>query len=116
MIGDNILRIRKQRGLTLSELAEKALISKSYLSNIERNLNKNPSIHVIEKIAAVLHVDIQKIIYPTTENGKFNTSNEEELISLIQELKGVGIDKDNVDDYKMLIEFIKWRQGNKGIK
>ena len=58
MIGNNIYRIRKQRGLTLSELAKKALISKSYLSNIERNLNKNPSIQVMEKIAAVLHVDL----------------------------------------------------------
>ncbi|MGX2961370.1 helix-turn-helix domain-containing protein [Peribacillus sp. JNUCC 23] len=49
-----MLRIRKQRGLTLSELAEKAFISKLYLSNIERSLNKNPSIQVLEKIAGFL--------------------------------------------------------------
>ena len=43
MIGKNIAEIRKKRGYTLSELAELANISKSYLSNIERNINKNPS-------------------------------------------------------------------------
>ena len=37
MIGKNILRIRKGRALSLTELAERANIAKSYLSNIERN-------------------------------------------------------------------------------
>ena len=40
MIGENISTIRKNRGYTLSELAEQAHISKSYLSNIERNLKR----------------------------------------------------------------------------
>lgn len=33
------LSISKKKGLTLSELAERAGVSKSYLSNIERNIN-----------------------------------------------------------------------------
>ena len=44
MIGKNIYWLRKEKGLTLSELAERANIAKSYLSNIERNINQNPSI------------------------------------------------------------------------
>lgn len=44
MIGNKIYKFRKQRGLSISELAERAKISKSYLSNIERNLNSNPPI------------------------------------------------------------------------
>ncbi|MGQ4665879.1 helix-turn-helix domain-containing protein [Metabacillus halosaccharovorans] len=39
-----ICESRKQKGLTLSEVAKQAKISKSYLSNIERNLNLNPSL------------------------------------------------------------------------
>lgn len=39
MLGKNIYQFRKKRGLTLSELAERAGVSKSYLSNIERNIN-----------------------------------------------------------------------------
>ena len=60
MIGKNIYKLRTQRGLTLSELAERAVISKSYLSNIERNLNANPSIYVLEQIAEALQVDPPK--------------------------------------------------------
>ena len=62
MIGKNIYEIRKQRGFTLSELAERAKISKSYLSNIERNINKNPSIQVIKKIAMVLEIDLKALL------------------------------------------------------
>ena len=49
MIGKNIAEIRKRRGYTLSELAGLANISKSYLSNIERNINTNPSLQVMNK-------------------------------------------------------------------
>ena len=62
MIGNNISSIRKQRGFKLSELSEKTGISKSYLSNIERNLKQNPSIHVMERIAAVLNVDLKSLL------------------------------------------------------
>lgn len=111
MIGKNIYRIRKQRGLTLSELAEKALISKSYLSNIERNLNKNPSIQVIEKIAAVLHVDLRNLLKSEEELNQEELSHKkEEWPDFIYELKALGIDKENINDYKILIEFIKWYQ------
>ena len=54
MIGKNIYLLRKEKGLTLSELAERANIAKSYLSNMERNINQNPSIQIVEKIAQVL--------------------------------------------------------------
>ena len=113
MIGDNICKLRKQRGLTLSELAEKAVVSKSYLSNIERSLNKNPSIHVLEKIASVLQVDLQKLIKSEKEIEELEPLIEEEWISLINQFKEVGIEKESAKDYKILIEFIKWQQEKK---
>lgn len=62
MIGKNIQTIRKERNYSLSELATRAQISKSYLSNIERNLNQNPSIQIIDRIAAVLEVDFRTLL------------------------------------------------------
>ncbi|MCM3568222.1 helix-turn-helix domain-containing protein [Neobacillus mesonae] len=110
MIGNNIQEIRKSRGLTLSELADRANISKSYLSNIERNLNRNPSIQVIKKIASVLDVDLKAII---SANARYeeNQIPDKELIELVKELKESGIDK---KEYKTLIEFIKWQNQNLG--
>lgn len=110
MIGSNIQRIRKKKGLTLSELAERAQISKSYLSNIERNLNQNPSIQIVEKIADVLDADFRILlgIQPT------NSYPEREWIDFVNELKKSGIEKEQLPQYKTVIEFVKW-QNKKGI-
>ncbi|MBD2798676.1 helix-turn-helix transcriptional regulator, partial [Xenorhabdus sp. 18] len=47
MIGERIKRLRLQKGISLTELAEKAGVAKSYISSIERNLQKNPSIQFL---------------------------------------------------------------------
>jgi XRE family transcriptional regulator, master regulator for biofilm formation len=115
MIGKNIYKIRKKRGMTLSELAERASISKSYLSNIERNLNQNPSIQVMEKIAMVLDVDLKLLL----KNGSKIESSamlESEWIDFVKELKQSGIEKENLQEYKTVIEFIKWQNKRSGEK
>jgi XRE family transcriptional regulator of biofilm formation len=108
VIGKNIYEIRKRRGLTLSELAGRANISKSYLSNIERNLNRNPSIQVMGKIALVLDVDL-KMLLRTGTNEEEEKLPDKEWIELVSELKELGIEK---QEYKTLIEFIKWQNQN----
>lgn len=108
MIGNNICEIRKQRGYSLSMLAERAGISKSYLSNIERNLNKNPSIQVMKKIAAVLDVDL-KILIKTDDSEETQQIPDREWLDLANELKESGIDRNQIQEYKTLIEFIKWQ-------
>lgn len=108
MIGTNIGKIRKLRGYTLSELAEKAKISKSYLSNIERNVNKNPSIEVIKKLARVLDVDLN-ILLKTDAKANSLQLPDKEWLELIDELKESGIDKENIKEYRVLLEFIKWQ-------
>lgn len=110
MIGSNIKRIRKQKGLTLSECAHRADISKSYLSNIERNLNQNPSIHILEKIAAVLEVDLHKLI--DTQSNK-EVIADHEWIEFIQELKMSGVEKKQLQEFKKVIEFAKWQNERK---
>ncbi|MGG0185180.1 helix-turn-helix domain-containing protein [Bacillus rhizoplanae] len=112
MIGKNIYRFRKNRGLTLSELAERAGISKSYLSNIERNINKNPSIQVMEKIALVLEADLNTLLEAKT-NVEKKQQIEREWIDFVYELKKAGIDKEELREYKILIDFIKWQ--NSGV-
>ncbi|MED3573040.1 helix-turn-helix transcriptional regulator [Cytobacillus praedii] len=108
MIGKNIARIRKKRGYTLSEFAELANISKSYLSNIERDINKNPSLEVMQKIAKVLNVDLITLLKPSKDFDK-HLYIEKEWVNFFKELKELGIEKEEIQQYKLLIEFIKWR-------
>ncbi|TDL31818.1 XRE family transcriptional regulator [Jeotgalibacillus sp. S-D1] len=106
MIGENIIKLRKEKGLTLSELAEKAGVSKSYLSNIERNLKQNPSIQVMEKIAWVLRVDLNQLL---EESAVFKTD-DKELAYFIKELIDHDISKEQLRELKLIFEFTKWKK------
>lgn len=109
MIGRNINEIRKRKGLSLSELSEKSGISKSYLSNIERDIHKNPSIHIIEKISNVLNVDLNVLLIKDAQPNVFH---DLELYRFAEELKQTGIEKEQIRDYQQLIDFIKWQKEN----
>ena len=52
-LGKKIQKIRKQKGLTQEELAEKVVVSRAYMGYIEQGRNV-PSVEVLEKIARVL--------------------------------------------------------------
>lgn len=108
MIGKNIAELRKRRGFTLSQLAERANMSKSYLSNIERDLNRNPSLEVMKKIGAVLNVDLLTLLN-TNNNEEPTYFLDREWIELINELQDSGMTKEQIPQYKTLIEFIKWQ-------
>ena len=113
MIGINISRIRKSKGLSLTQLAERAGIAKSYLSNIERNVNQNPTINVVERIAAVLEVDINELINLDSKNKVSEQQLDKEWVAFVNELKNSGAEKEKIQEYKRLLEFIKW-QSKKG--
>ncbi|WP_075981933.1 helix-turn-helix domain-containing protein [Bacillus massilinigeriensis] len=109
MIGKSIAEIREKKGLTLSQLSKLANISKSYLSNIERGINKNPSLEVIQKLAKVLETDLITLLKTGTELDS-HIHIEKEWIDFVIELKELGLNKDQIQQYKTLIEFIKWQK------
>ncbi len=110
MIGDNINRIRKEKKLTLSELAERAQISKSYLSNIERNLNDNPSIQILEKISTVLEVNLITLVGNIQQKVIEEEYTQENVSQTLLEL---GIKKEELIAYKPVFEFVKWKNNQK---
>ncbi len=60
-VGAVIRRERQGRGLTIRELAERAIVSPVYLGEIERG-QKYPSALVVERVAAALDLDVPELI------------------------------------------------------
>lgn len=58
-VAQNIQRIRRDSGLSQEEVAHAAEIHQTYLSGVEGG-KRNPSIQVLERIAAALKVDISE--------------------------------------------------------
>ncbi|MBL5769177.1 helix-turn-helix domain-containing protein [Bacillus sporothermodurans] len=108
MIGQPIKNFRLQKQLSLSELAEKAGVAKSYLSSIERNIQSNPSVQFLEKIAAVLGISVNSLLHEEIEK-----TDENELDSdwelLVREAMNSGVSK---DEFREFIEFNKWKLNN----
>ncbi|MBM6619054.1 helix-turn-helix domain-containing protein [Bacillus suaedaesalsae] len=105
MIGQRIKEYRLEKKMSLSELAERAGIAKSYLSSIERNLQSNPSIQFLEKVSAVLNVPVNILI-----NGEDEATPTKDLDSdwanLVKEAMNSGISK---EQFKEFLEFNKWK-------
>lgn len=63
IIGKTIQQVRIEKGLTQEQLAEKAVISLSYLTKIEaENCKKSFSLEVLFDIADALEVNPNKLI------------------------------------------------------
>ncbi|AGX01993.1 hypothetical protein N288_03680 [Bacillus infantis NRRL B-14911] len=106
MIGERVKRLRQERKMSLSELAEQAGVAKSYLSSLERNLQTNPSIQFLEKISAVLHVPVDTLILDQPNKEELDS----EWMNIVKEAMDSGISK---DQFREFLEFNKWRINQK---
>ena len=102
MIGERVKLLRKEKKMSLSELAEQAGVAKSYLSSLERNLQTNPSIQFLEKIAAVLNVPVDHLIHEQPNKEDLDS----EWIKIVQEAMKSGVSK---EQFREFLEFNKWR-------
>ncbi|GGA35395.1 helix-turn-helix domain-containing protein [Paenibacillus physcomitrellae] len=107
LLGQRIQQIRLAKGLSLSELAEKADVAKSYLSNVERNIQSNPSIQFIEKVAEALDSSVAYLLYGEHAEEE---SLDPEWASLVHEAMNSGISK---EEFKQFLEFQKWKLNQK---
>ncbi|WP_054637251.1 helix-turn-helix domain-containing protein [Thalassobacillus sp. C254] len=107
MIGDRVKKYRLERNLSLTELAEKAGVAKSYLSAIERNIQTNPSIQFLDKISKQLNIPIDFLLKEETE--EMEQELDSEWMKLVQEAMESGVSK---EEFKDFLEFNKWKINN----
>ena len=59
-IGDNLRRLRKERGVSQEDFATDSGFDRGYISGVERGV-RNPSVLVLERIANALEVDVAEL-------------------------------------------------------
>lgn len=90
--------------MTLSQLANLAGISKSYLSSIERHLALNPSVHLLEKIATALGLSPEYFLSSKEPPDMENI--DPDWMSLMQEIADCGVSKSL---FREFLEFKKYQ-------
>ena len=107
MVGARIRTYRRKKHFTLSDLSASTGISKSYLSNIERGIQKNPSLKVLSLIAESLDINLDDLL----EKQRIKKHGDElDWISFIQEIQAMEISKKESDYILAFIKFNR-RQG-----
>jgi XRE family transcriptional regulator, master regulator for biofilm formation len=102
MIGERVKQLRKEKRMSMSELAEQAGVAKSYLSSLERNLQTNPSIQFLEKLAAVLGVSIDYFIHDVIDRDEL----DHDWMNLVKDAMESGVSK---DQFREFLEFNRWK-------
>ncbi|PWU69314.1 MULTISPECIES: helix-turn-helix domain-containing protein [Gracilibacillus] len=106
MIGKKIQGIRKEKRMSLSEVAEQAGVAKSYLSSIERGIQSNPSIQFMEKVGKVLGVSVNELLM-SADNETLRQQLDDEWLQLAEEAMKSGVSK---EEFKDFLEFNKWKK------
>jgi len=63
LVGDNCARLRKAKGWTQEQLAERSGLTQQYLSDLERG-KRNPTIVTIYEIAQALEASHLELVTP----------------------------------------------------
>lgn len=111
MIGERIKSLREKKGYSITKLADLAGVSKSYLSYIERNMQNNPSLQVMAKIAAPLDSNIEYLL-GEEHLPKLNHEEllDEEWRSIIKDAVDEGMSKGDFQALKDLIRSNMWKE------
>ena len=86
-IGETIASLRKKKGMTQNELAEKMNVTDKAVSKWERDLSC-PDINTISKLADILDVSVEELLKAKKKENS-NTTKMKDLINLI--LKAVAL-------------------------
>lgn len=110
VFGDNIKRIRQQKGLLIKELSLLSGVSEPHISRLENGLIEDPRIMSIQKIATVLNTTVDDLLEssithlaPATSNFEGDPELLEKLIKIFKMME--PLDK---DDKLALLESMRY--------
>ncbi|KKI91450.1 transcriptional regulator [Bacillus sp. SA1-12] len=112
MVGERLRELRVEKGYSISELAELAGVSKSYLSYIERDVQKNPSLQFLRKIASTLEIDVEVLLgSSSSENHTKDFVFDDEWSRLLNKAIEEGMSKKDFKEFRDYLRFRKWQEG-----
>ncbi len=91
-IGPQLRQLRTTAGLTQLELAERAGVADGTISRLERGRLKEPSAHLVEKLAAGLGVGVQDLLRRTGKPPKGLRGSEARLLAQVRDLDEAAVD------------------------
>lgn len=110
MIGERIKSLREKKGYSITKLADLAGVSKSYLSYIERNMQNNPSLQVLAKIAYHLDTNMEYLLgEDPAKKVRVEDAIDEEWQTILRDAVDEGMSSGDFRALKDLVRGQKWK-------
>jgi transcriptional regulator with XRE-family HTH domain len=91
---DNLKRLRTEKGISQEDMAKKIKVHANHLSRYERGLSA-PSIEVVEKMARMLDVSIDELVFGAVSERMEKNISDRELISMFQKIQSLEQQQQN---------------------
>jgi len=105
MDGNKLKGMRIEKGLSLTKLSQLTGISKSYLSLIEREIQRNPSLEILEKLAQSFDMKVEDLV--KKKMGKGSSGDEENTAKSVIKIEiELAEEQINLEKLKQIKEFI----------
>jgi XRE family transcriptional regulator, master regulator for biofilm formation len=108
-VGDRIKQLRINKNYSITKLSNKAHVSKSYLSYIERGIQENPSLQVLSRLANILEVSLEELTGqpPKDPAAIAATPIDPEWFDMVEEAIRNGVSK---EEFAFYIDFVKYKK------
>ncbi len=92
-LGEKLRELRKQKGLSLDEVAEKTKTSKSYLWELEKNPDRKPSADKLADLANFYNVSVAFLLEESVEEQQ--DAVQEQIFTRIKKMNAEDKEKVN---------------------
>jgi transcriptional regulator with XRE-family HTH domain len=111
IFGENLKRLRVEKGISQEDMAKKIKIHANHLSRYERGLSA-PSIEVVEKMAKLLDVSIDELVSGSVNERIEKNLADRELLNIFQKVQSLeppqlAVVKDVVSAYLLKTDLQK---------
>lgn len=112
LLGATLKEARKNVGLTLRQVEEVTEISNAYLSQLENEKIKNPSVNILSKLSSLYKVSLKTLLSNAKMIDKKEAQQEEINLSFAQKIafRAENLTENERDDVLKYLEFIKSRK------
>ena len=114
-LGERVRKRRKALGLTAKSLAKAAGVSTSYISQVERGHQEDPSLPALRRLAEALKMDLHALlgglapgadtspIPPSLRELAVEYGLQEELVSMLSRVQADGMQPSSKEDWLFLL-------------
>jgi len=111
-LGLTLKEARKNLGLTLRQVEDMTEISNAYLSQLENDKIKNPSVNILYKLSSIYKVSLKTLLVNANMIDKKEAQEEKANQDFAQQIafSSEALTKEERDDVLKYLEFIKSRK------